>query len=182
MFEGQQTVQATFRVPEGKRMKNIGVIEFRNGVFEFVGSPETYEGVRNLLAFHGVKPDYDPLADLAIIPVNLKTGEPQGDSGSGKVRPPADDYSDLDDLSDIKELKAKAAADGQADTATSAASDSRASQVRGERPVAETPGDLRHGSGADSDAGPAQRSDGGGDNQLRAETEVTDSAEDFDFS
>src|SRR5579864_5970246 len=129
MFEGQQTIEAIFRWPEGKRPKNIGVIEFdRDGTYHFVGSPETYEGVRNLLSFHGVKPDVDPLEGAGIIPANLKTGDES--SPGPKVTPPAEDYSDLDDLSDIKELKAKA--NVQADDAAAAAGDSGTPEVRRE--------------------------------------------------
>lgn len=110
MYEGQQVLEAIFRqkVPEGKAPKpKIGVIEFdRNGIFHFVGNTDTFEGVRNFLAYHGVTPDADPLEAAVIIPADLVNGTAGGEAGTGKVKPPSDSFRDLDDLSDIKALKA----------------------------------------------------------------------------
>lgn len=179
MYEGQQVIQATFR-QTGPRMKpKIGIIEFdREGVYQFVGTPDSFEGLRNLLAFHGVKPDHDPLENSGIIPVNPATGEVDGEGGTGKATPPSEDYSDLDDLSEIKALKVESnvEAPGSADTGNGGQPQNRGGAAQ---PTAGA--DLRHGVGADSDAGPTQGAPAGGVNVVGAEAPVDDD-DDADFS
>ena len=175
MYEGQQVVEAIFRQTGERIRPKVANIDFnREGVFYFVGTPDTYEGVRNLLALYGVKPDTDPLEAAVILPVNPATGESAGKSGTGLVKPPADNYDDLDDLSDIKALKAQNTDGRTADSASAATGSGEAQdQSAGMQPASAA--DLQHRSDADSAPRSAERAASGGEHQLRTEASTAES-------
>lgn len=189
MFEGQQVIQAIFRQTSERKRPKVANIDFdREGNFHFVGTPDTYEGVRNLLALHGVRPDVDPLEAATIIPVNPATGESVGEAGTGKVKPPSENYNDLDNMDEIRALKAQKQ-NGVADTAATAAGSGEAPvQHAGADSAAER--DLLNGSAANPAPDSATRAASGGIDQLRPQTAAPESAsvvvqqddDDADFS
>lgn len=189
MYEGQQVVEAIFRQTGERIRPKVANIDFnREGVFYFVGTPDTFEGVRNLLALHGVKPDVDPLAAAVILPVNPATGEMAGPAGTGQVKPPADTYSDLDDLSDIKALKAQNT-DGRTADPAAAAPGSGEAPVQHASLQPAVGSDLQHRAGADSAPDSATRAASGSDHQLRTEAAAAEPVAvaeeddaDFDFT
>lgn len=189
MFEGQQVIQAIFRQTSERKRPKVANIDFdKEGIFHFVGTPDTYEGVRNLLALHGVRPDADPLEAATIIPVNPATGESVGEAGTGKVKPPSQDYSDLDDMSEIRALKAQP--HGTATEPATAAEGSGEAPVQHAGADSAAERDLLNGSAANPAPDSATRAASGGIDQLRPQTATPEPAsvvvqtddDDADFS
>lgn len=186
MYEGQQIVEAIFRQKPDRIRRKIGNIEFdEQGVFHFVGNPDSYEGVRGILSFHAVFPDVDPLEAAVIVPADLKNGTSGGEGGTGKVRPPSETFTDLDNVSDfVRQVKT----DGQAGhpeprvQTAMGAEEGNGQGTEGAAGEHSGRGDAADSTQAGSEGDHPERSGLGSEDQVGGDFDTPPDDDDFDFS